>query len=462
MSQEQQKYDVLVLGGGIAGSMAAIAASRAGAETLLIEQNGFLGGMLTAAGVGPMMTFHAGQQQVVQGLTGELIERMKAVGASPGHLFDTTGYTYTVTPFDADRMKTVLEQMLIEAGGTVLYHTMFVDADCEEGQISSIRVCNKAGLSSFQAGVFVDASGDADLAFQAGVPCRQGREKDRLCQPMSMIFKASGVDTGKVREYIRGHVDEFPSLKGDASLIDEKNSPRLSIGGFTRSFKQAQQEGRISFDREMFLFFETNNPGEVIVNTSRVQGYDPTDPFELSRAEAEGRRQVQELQVFMKTLPGFEQAQTVSVGGCIGVRSSRQIIGNYTLTREDVETFACPAHSVAFCGYPIDIHSPKAGGDEGAFRLDHFKQGSFYGIPYECLVQSSVRNLIVAGRCISATFEAQAGIRTTPTLGAVGHAAGAAAALAALDRCSVDAVDYAKLKAILQEQGAFFPGDSQT
>ena len=461
MSQEKKKYDVLVLGGGIAGSMAAIAASRAGAETLLIEQNGFLGGMLTAAGVGPMMTFHAGQQQVVRGLTGELIERMKAVGASPGHLFDTTGYTYTVTPFDADMMKTVLEQMLIEAGGTVLYHTMFVDADCEEGRIASIRVCNKAGLSSFQAGVFVDASGDADLAFRAGVPCRQGREKDRLCQPMSMMFKVAGVDTKKVREYIREHVDEFPSLNGDASLIDEKNSSRLSIGGFTRRFEQARQEGRITFDRENFLFFETNNPGEVIVNTSRVQGYDPTDPFDLSRAEVEGRRQVSELQLFMRTLPGFENAQTVSVGSCIGVRSSRQIAGNYTLTREDVEKFTCFETSIAYCGYPVDIHSPKAGEGPGHFRMDYFKQGRFYGIPYECLVQSSVRNLIVAGRCISATFEAQAGIRTTPTLGAVGHAAGAAAALAALDRCSADAVEYAKLKFVLQEQGAFFPEELQ-
>jgi len=458
---ENKTFDVVVLGGGISGSMAAIASARTGAHTLLIEQYGFLGGMLTAAGVGPMMTFHAGEQQVVQGITGELIERMKVAGFSPGHIFDTTGYTYTVTPFDADGMKMVLEQMLIEANGTVLYHTMFVDAVCaEDGRIQKISVCNKAGLQHLQAAVFVDASGDADLAFRAGVPCRKGRDEDQLCQPMSMMFRAAGVDTARVRQYIREHVDEFPSLKGDASLIDEANSPRLSIGGYTRHFKQAQDEGRITFQREMFLFFETNTPGEVIVNTSRVQGYDPTDPFELSLAEVEGRRQVRELIAFMKTLPGFESACPVSVAGSVGVRSSRQIIGNCTLTREDVEQFKRPHTSIAFCGYPIDIHSPKkdCGGD--AFRMDHFKQGCFYGIPYDCLVCSSVSNLIVAGRCISATFEAQAGIRTTPTMGAVGHAAGAAAALASKQGCPVDSLVYSELKTVLTEQGAFFSAEA--
>lgn len=142
-----QQYDVVVMGGGISGAMAAIAASSAGARTLIIESQGFLGGTLTANGVGPMMTFHAGEKQAIQGFTDQLIERLKKLGKSPGHIVDTVGFTYSVTPFDAEAMKHELELMVVENGGEILYHTMLVSVKTESGNIVSITVCNKSGLS---------------------------------------------------------------------------------------------------------------------------------------------------------------------------------------------------------------------------------------------------------------------------------------------------------------------------
>ena len=301
------KYDLVVVGGGISGSIAAIAAARMGVDTLLIEQYGFLGGSLTANGVGPMMTFHAGDEQVVQGITGEMIDRLVKKGKSPGHIFDTTGYTYSVTPFDAEAMKHELEIMLLEAGGKILYHTMLAAVTTQDDKIISITVCNKDGLSEINGELFIDATGDGDLASRAGVPYQKGRKKDGQNQPMTMNLKMGNVDIARVRAYIKEHPEEFPRLNNDTSIIDRAN--RLSIGGFVRTLEKAKKEGSITFEREDILFFETNNPGEVIINVTRILNHDATDAGSLSEAEIEGRRQVRELEAFMKErIPGFENA----------------------------------------------------------------------------------------------------------------------------------------------------------
>lgn len=151
-------YDVAVIGGGISGCMAAIAAARCGASVILIEKYGFLGGTLTACGTGPMMTFHAGDVQVVRGVTNELIERLMNKGFSPGHIFDTTGYTYTVTPFSAEGMKLELEDMMAEAGVELLYHSVVCDVEYKNAVINSVEVYGKNGKRCIESRMFVDAS----------------------------------------------------------------------------------------------------------------------------------------------------------------------------------------------------------------------------------------------------------------------------------------------------------------
>lgn len=445
-------YDVLVVGGGISGTMAAIAASRNHAKTLLIEQYGFLGGMLTTAGVGPMMTFHAGDQQIIQGITGELIDRLVAKGKSPGHIPDTTGYTYSVTPFDAEGMKHELELMALESGVELLYHTILADVTVEGERLNQVTVCNKAGLNEFTATVFVDATGDADLSAWAGVTCINGQETTPVFQPMTMNMKMAQVDIDKIAAYMETYPDEFPRHRDKQTLSALRDAPRASVAGFVKTFDAAKRQGKITFQREDILFFETNNPGEVIVNTTRIHQLDPTNPWDLTRAEIEGRKQVRELEQFLRqSVPGFEQAILISSGPRIGVRSSRQIQGLYTLTRDDVLTSRTFEDVIAHNGYPIDIHSSKGEGTQTEF----LPWGAFYSIPYRCLINSRVHNLITVGRCISATFEAQAALRTTPGVGAIGHAGGVAASLAARQQVSCSQVNVKEIQQILRQQQAY-------
>ncbi len=442
------KYDVVIIGGGVSGAIAGIACARTGAKTLIIEKMGFLGGMLTAGGVGPMMTFHAGNVQVIRGIAEEVVQRLVDLGGSPGHIIDSTGYTYTVTPFDPELLKHVLEEMYHEAGGEILYHSFFTDVEVEGGRIKSVSAATKSGIMKFCAKVFIDASGDGDVAAAGGVEFVLGREKDNLCQPLTMNMRVYNVDIEQIKECIRKDPDDFPNV--DVNLIDK--APRLSAGGFDRLLRKARERGEINIPREFILFFETNNPGELIINTTRVVKVNPTDAWELSKAETEGRRQALQLFNFMKReVPGFRNSVLAYTGPNIGVRESRKIKGKYTLTAEDLANEVKFEDEIACSGYPIDIHSPEGSGTNSRI----FEWGSIYGVPYRCLINERISNLIIVGRCISATHEANAAIRTTPLAMAIGHAGGIAAGLAAQKGCSAAEVDYRELRNELLKGGAF-------
>ncbi len=446
-------YDVIVVGGGISGAMSAISAARNGAKTLVIEKYGFLGGMLTAAGVGPMMTYHVEDRQVIKGSTGELIDRLVAKKKSPGHVLDTIGYTYTVTPFDAEAMKHELDLMLLESGANILYHTMLSDVKVVEGNIKSITISNKSGLSELSAKVYIDATGDGDLSAWSGVDYTMGRPGDGACQPMTMNMKMSNVDIEAVKAFVKENPEEFPFLKGNTDIVDK--SPKLSISGYEQIVKKGKEEGLLDFNLEAILFFETNNPGEVIVNTTRVRGLNSTNPWELTEAEIEGRRQVRNLQKFLnEKVRGFEHAVLLSTGPSIGIRGSRQIKGQYTLTLEDIVTARKFQDVVAHGGYPVDVHHPDGKG-EVVKEEDNVKRGTMYSVPYRCLVNNQITNLITVGRCISATFEAQGAIRTTPIAGAIAQAGGVAAFLAAHNNLATKDIEITKLQSILIREGAF-------
>lgn len=456
-----EQYDIIVVGAGISGIMAAVSAGRLGANVLIVEKYGFPGGMLTAAGVGPMMTFHAGEKQVVRGITDELIQRLKAKGKSTGHIFDTTLYTYTVTPFDMEGMKHELELMALEAGCEFLYHTMLADVNVADNYIKSITVCNKEGLTKLSAKIYIDATGDADLSFMAKVPCQLGRETDNLTQPMTMNMKMANVDIEKVKEYVREHEDEFKKYQGKLEVLDK--GERLSIGGFTRILKQAQEDGVITFEREAVLFFETNNKNEVIVNTTRVPRKWSVKAKDLSDAEILGRKQVREMEVFLKKyMPGFENSYLVYSGPQIGIRSSRHIRGTYILNEHELIDCVKFPDVIAHGGYPIDVHTPEGHNryvDWSKVRR-HLKYGQYYSIPYRTLTNDYVYNLITVGRCISTTFEAQGAIRVTPIVGAIGHAGGCAAGL--MIRQGINKatdLDYQLLQKTLIKQGAYLDLD---
>lgn len=442
-----EKYDVLVAGAGVSGSMAAVAAARNGASVLLLERYGFAGGSLTNAGVGPMMTFHAGDRQVVGGLAQELVDRLVDAGGSIGHIEDSTGYVSTVTPFDAETLKRVLDRMLFEAGVDVRFHSYLCGARMEGRSLVSVSAASKNGLTSYGAASFVDASGDGELAARAGATVRVGRPEDGLCQPMTTNFTIDNVDSLRFREEIKSHPENY-NIR-DLSALDR--APRVSAAGFYRQFSKAKAEGRISSDREDVLLFETSVPGSYIVNTTRVIRLSPLDPAELSQAERLGRKQAEEVFRLLKAeAPGFENARFVSSGAQIGIRESRRVAGELELTAEDLLTGRDYPDVVALGGYPIDIHNPEGAKTKSIF----LPKGSFYRIPLRALIAKDLDNLLLCGRCISATHEAIAAVRVTPIAMATGQAAGTAAALQSACGCPAADIPVKELQKRLREQNA--------
>lgn len=442
-------YDVVIIGGGPAGIVAATAAARTGAKTLLVERDGCLGGMLTMAGTGPMMTFHAGGTQVVGGIAQELVQRMVEAGFSPGHMEDFVGYASSVTPFDPEGLKLTAEQMVQEAGAELLYHTLYTGCTLEDGRIKAVRLYAKCGFFEVTAKVFVDASADADLCHDAGVPTTFGREEDHLAQPMTMNIRVRDVDRERMLDYIETHqADMLPTIPFDHL----HGIARSGMQGAYSLIRLAKEKGEFDIDRDMVLCFETNNRGEYILNMSRIVRCSAVDPFDLTRAELEGRRQAHQIVAFMRRyIPGFEQCVLVSTGPKIGIRESRKLDGVYKLTGEDLLGNRMFDDAVAMGGYPIDIHSP----DGASMRHRFLKPGSWYSVPYRALITKELENLVVAGRCISATHEACAAIRVTPIVMAVAQGAGTAAALAALEGVPVGRVDIPRLRTQLQQDGAF-------
>jgi len=446
MSANVYRADVLVVGGGNAGCVAAIAAARHGARVLLVERYGFLGGTATAAMVGPWMTFHAGDRRVVGGIAQEIVERLQARGASPGHVVDASTYVPTITPFDPEILKAVLFEMMEEAGVRLLLHAWLLEAIKEGKQVRGARFATVGGLRDARASITVDATADAHLAASAGVEMQKGDERGRI-QPCTMMFRLSHVDREALAAYIRSHPDQMRTHLDARSV---HGADLTAVAGLYALWEEARAAGEVSVPRELVSLFATPYDDEMTVNMTRVTGVDPLDPDDLTRAEIEGRRQAMELtEFFRRRVPGFERARLAATAVQLGVRETRRIVGEYVLTTEDLLSARRFPDAVAQSGYPIDIHDPSGAGTV----TKRLPPGATYEVPYRCLVPRGVGGLLVAGRCISTTHEALASTRLTPTVMTLGQAAGTAAALCARNELEPRALNVQTLRAILREDG---------
>lgn len=448
---KQEIWDVIVVGAGVAGCMAAVASARNGAKTLLVERDGGLGGTMTTGLVGPMMTFHSSAEQVVRGLAQEVVDRLIALKASPGHIIDSTGYVQTVTPFDHEILKLVLQRMVLESGASVLLHTLVEDVLMEENTIKGILVQNKGGKETLSAKVVIDASGDADVAFLSGAPCEVGRPKDGLVQPASLMFKMVDVDLDVLKTYLISH-PEIARL-GDEGASIYKEQGLIAVCAFNDLLQEWITTHHLKLQREHVLVFSANHPNDLIVNMTRVQHMDPLNGWDLTRAELESREQVFSIVDFLVAkIPGFSHARLIASGSRVGIRESRRVMGEYVLTAADILESRHFNDAISRSAYPIDIHAP----DQNDENLNVFlSKGSYYEIPYRCLVPLKVENLLIAGRCISTTFDANASIRVSPNCMAFGQAAGTAAALCSKQDVFPRQLDSTILRQTLIDQKAF-------
>ena len=287
--------------------------------------------------------------------------------------------------------------------------------------------------------MFIDATGDADLSYLSNVPFVMGRTQDNLCQPMSLMLIMKNVDMNKIREYIKNNPEDF-------ELDKTYTGEYVACSGFFSKVNEAKAKGEFNISRDRVLMFEHTQKDEALINMTRVTMFNGCDPFELSKAEILVRAQIKPIVNFLKKyIPGFENSYLKVSANQIGVRETRHIKGLYTLEEKDIVNQQRFYDGIALGAFPIDIHSPT--GTEMQFV--QLPKDNTYQIPYRSLVTKEVNNLLVCGRCISATHEAAASLRVTPTVMAIGEACGVAASLAIKNNCNIQEIDTNVLREIL-------------
>lgn len=423
---KQQKFDVIVVGGGLAGVAASISAAREHLSVLLIEQSSFLGGAACNNLVNPFMAYWRdieGEKDVLnRGIFAAILQELQKMGGIQ------RGYEpFLNDMFHEEYLKLVLDRMVSRYGVCVLFHTTLVKATCDGEKIENITVFNKSGLTRLQADYYIDATGDGDLTALAGLPYELGDEEGR-CQPMTLCFNVGNVPYGNMSYF----------------------EVRDLVNGL---YKEMQNQGKIKNPREDVLIFRSILPNTLHFNSTRIINKNPVDGEDLSKAEMEAREQVFELFDFLKNnFELFKDSYLINCAPSIGIRESRRIVGEYVITAEDLLACTKFEDSIARGNYPIDIHNPSGSGT----ILQAIVQGEYYTIPFRALIPKNVKNFCVAGRCISATHAAQASIRIMPIVCNIGEGAGCAVAEAFKEKVALKDVDIQKVHTRLTENGAIY------
>jgi hypothetical protein len=424
-------YDVVVVGSGSAGATAAVAAARNGARTLLLEKLPFLGGVSTAV----LDTFYgfytpgSRARKVVGGLADEVVAGLRRLGPvveRPNTYGAGTGVTYL-----AEHLKVVWESLVTGAGATVLLHAFVQDTEVRDGQVRRLVVATKAGLARVEAGVVVDASGDADVCHFAGLGYELAGEH-QPAQTLTTTFRLVNVDTERRRSIGTDRLHELMRQAAESGAYDlprrDGSDHVTPVEGMTATI--------------MTRLDSTRGDGGRLRNAS--------DPALLTAAEMAGRRQALEYVRFLvERVPGYERARLAALSTQVGVRETRRVHGEARLTADDVLSARQFDDQIGLCGAPIEDHHAGT-----CTTLRYLPDGQAVGIPFGTLVARDAANVLVAGRCFSATHDAHASVRSMGQCMAMGQAAGTAAALAVARRVDPRELPFSRLRAALSEAGA--------
>jgi hypothetical protein len=429
-------YDVVVVGSGSAGATAAVAAARNGARTLLLEKLPFLGGVSTAV----LDTFYgfytpgSRARKVVGGLADEVVAGLRRLGPvleRPNTYGAGTGVTYL-----AEHLKVVWESLVTGAGVTVLLHAFVQDAEVRDGRVRRLTVATKAGLARVGAGVVVDASGDADVCHFAGLGYELAGDLEPA-QSLTTTFRLVNVDAERRRSIGTERLHELMRQAVSSGAYDlprrDGSDHVTPVEGMTATI--------------MTRLPSTRGHGGRLRNA--------TDPALLTEAEMAGRRQALEYVRFLvDQVPGYERARLAVLSTQVGVRETRRVHGDARLTADDVLSARQFDDQIGLCGAPIEDHH---GGTGTTWR--YLPDGQAVGIPFGTLVARDAANVLVAGRCFSATHDAHASVRSMGQCMAMGQAAGTAAALGAARRVDPRDLPFSRLRAALVEAGAVLAPD---
>jgi hypothetical protein len=427
MCAKTLKTDVLVCGGGCAGIAAALSSARNGASTLLVERAGFAGGILTAVGLpyfDGLIDKKSGRF-VVKGIALELLRGLGVAKPGAKHIDDlppalTTKFWMSVRVPNIEEVKCLADDLILKEKDNlrVLFHSTACDVEVKENRIAAVRIANKDGLVRVEARQVIDCTGDADIATWAGCPVESKTTLPLM--PMTMHFRIGNVKPNKEAGAAAKQVLIEAHKRGE---LPEFYGPGL-----------------------MFAFA----PDEVYVHATRIPG-DATDAADFSRAEMQGRKDAMSIfKLWKAKVPGFEDSYYIESGPYLGVRDTRRIVGEKVLTTDDLKKSTRYDDAIATGCWFLDIHPPKTTTDK-PFSGEGF-QPAPYDISYRTLVPKKVSNLLVAGRCHSATQEAAASSRVTVTAMALGEAAGCAAALAVRGTIDVAELGGVKVREALGKQ----------
>ncbi|MHB9129595.1 MAG: FAD-dependent oxidoreductase [Armatimonadota bacterium] len=432
-------WDVIVVGGGPAGCTAAAASARQGSRTLLIEAAGALGGMGTLGLVPWFCGYDDGKEVIARGLAEHV--RLALGDQAPS--------------IDPELLKRIYDDLVTGNGAKVLFFSRLCAVEMtEEGNIDALLVSNKAGLSAFRAKVYVDCTGDGDLAAMAGAPFEKGDGVGNL-QPATHCFTLTNVDP-----YDCWFNPQRPAGSAPSVHFFDPDSP----------VHKAMQSGRYPLIVDLHSCSTQIGPRTYGFNTGHVFDVDNTDPESVSMALIHGRKQAaQYREAFAEFHPAFTHAMLTATGALLGVRETRRILGDYLLTAADYLARRSFPDEICRNAYNIDVHSNAEEAQQISRKpLDEIHQwleettrplspGESYGIPYRCLLPRGLANVLVAGRCISTDRAVNGSIRIMACCLTTGEAAGIAAAMAATADGNVHTVDHTKLRASLREHGAYLP-----
>lgn len=461
MNTISKEFDVVVLGAGPGGLAAALAAGRGGAKVLLVEKNGYLGGNM-AIGL-PLLGFlDKDGNKVIGGIADEFMRDMASYETAYGRAASAHKICpmhNSVTLYDHELFKIVALHKVLDAGIEVLLHTDIEAVNVENAKIREITLRGKGYRIFIKAKVFIDASGDGDMAYLAGASYEKGQKDTGILQPPTMMFTLSGVGIDRTIDYLAENPDQMDRSKTidcaggyDADFF--RSDPNFVMVAMRKLFAELRAQGKMPVNRENIIVINSLLPGEVHMNCTRHLGTDGSDVFSVTKAEIEGYLQIEQ---FVETLhqhvPGFEQCYISQIYPSLGIRESRRFSGIRQLTEADVVNGVFNEETICIGSYCVDIHA-----GDGLSTI--FTKIPAYGIPYGITVSDEIDGLMFAGRCASMDAVAMSSARVMPICMAIGEAAGVGAALAVKQDISPRDVDVAQVRRILLDAGAILTVDN--